>query len=63
MTEEMDRSGVLVHRVEIGSPTAQALIGAVNAELTNRYPEEGARHFRVDPDEVAAGGGAFLIAC
>ena len=62
MTGEMDRTGVIVQRVDIVSPTAQTLIDALNAELTSRYPEEGARHFRVDPDEVAEGRGAFLIA-
>ena len=62
MTAEMDRAGVIVQRVDILSPAAQTLIDALNAELTDRYPEEGARHFRVDPDEVAAGRGAFLIA-
>ena len=26
------------------------------------YPEPGATHFRLDPDEVAEGNGAFLVA-
>jgi GNAT superfamily N-acetyltransferase len=38
------------------------LIAALNAELSGRYPEEGACHFRLEPDEVAAGRGAFLVA-
>jgi len=46
----------------IASPTAQALIARLNAELQGRYPEEGANHFRLDPQEVAPGRGAFLIA-
>lgn len=44
------------------SPVAQALIGELNAELSARYPEEGATHFRLDVEEVAGGRGAFLVA-
>jgi len=33
-----------------------------SAELSSRYPEDGATHFRLDPDEVAPGRGAFLVA-
>jgi putative acetyltransferase len=43
-------------------PQVLALIRALNAELDERYPEEGANHFRLDPDEVAPGRGAFLMA-
>ncbi len=52
----------IVERCDIRSPAALGLIAALNAELTGRYPEEGATHFRLDPDEVAEGRGAFLIA-
>jgi len=62
MSEETDPTGVIVRRFDILSPAAQALIAALNAELSNRYPEEGANHFRLDPDEVADSRGAFLIA-
>ena len=34
----------------------------MNAELEERYPEEGANFFRLDADEVAEGRGAFLVA-
>lgn len=44
------------------SPLAQALIGELNAELSARYPEEGANHFRLDAEDVADGQGAFLVA-
>jgi len=53
---------VIVERRDILSAEAQALIGALNAELSSRYPEDGATHFRLDPDEVAEGRGAFMIA-
>jgi GNAT superfamily N-acetyltransferase len=44
------------------SPNAQQLILALNTELDERYPEEGANHFDLDAEEVAAGRGAFLVA-
>jgi GNAT superfamily N-acetyltransferase len=41
---------------------AAALITALNAELSALYPEPGANHFRLDPNEVARGAGIFLVA-
>ena len=49
-------------REDLASGVATALIGALNAELSERYPEEGANHFRLDREEVAEGRGAFLVA-
>jgi putative acetyltransferase len=46
----------------IASPAARALIEALNAELSERYPEPGATHFSLDASEVAEGNGAFLVA-
>jgi GNAT superfamily N-acetyltransferase len=54
--------GLVVRREDIGSPTAARLIQALNGELSGMYPEPGATHFRLDPDEVAAGRGAFVVA-
>ena len=51
-----------VRREEITGVVAARLILALNAELTARYPEEGANHFRLDPGEVTEGRGAFLVA-
>lgn len=51
-----------VERADIRSPEARALIEALNAELSSRYPEDGATHFRLGAEEVAQGRGAFLIA-
>src|SRR6059058_1721605 len=62
MRKEASSDGVLVQRGDLLSPAARALIEALNAELSDRYPEPGANHFRLDPDEVADGQGAFLIA-
>lgn len=55
-------TGVTIQRFDILSPTARTLIEALNAELSSRYPEDGATHFRLDADEVAEGQGAFLVA-
>jgi putative acetyltransferase len=53
---------LVVERRDIFAPTVRALIEALNRELSARYPEDGATHFRLDPDEVAEGRGAFLVA-
>jgi putative acetyltransferase len=58
----MGSNDITVQRTDILSPTARTLIEALNVELSGRYPEEGACHFRLDPDEVAPGRGAFLVA-
>ena len=56
-------SGVLsISRGELGDEDVLALIAELNMELALRYPEPGANHFRLDPDEVAHGRGALLIA-
>jgi len=62
MREEASADGALVQRGDLLSSAARALIEALNAELSSRYPEPGANHFRLDPDEVADGQGVFLIA-
>ena len=62
MRQEASAGGVLVQRGDLLSPPARALIEALNAELSSLYPEPGANHFRLDPDEVADGQGVFLIA-
>ena len=62
MCEPADQNRVIVQRFDILSPPARTLIEALNAELSSRYPEEGACHFRLDAHEVADGQGAFLIA-
>jgi GNAT superfamily N-acetyltransferase len=43
-------------------PEVQDLIDQLNQELAARYPEPGANHFRLDPEEVGPGRGAFLLA-
>jgi GNAT superfamily N-acetyltransferase len=55
-------SVVEIRRKEILSPLVDRLITALNRELEDRYPEEGANYFDLDADEVADGRGAFLVA-
>src|SRR5256714_5777137 len=62
MNKHVDSADVVVRPVDILCPAAQALVGALNAELSATYPEQGACHFRLDVDEVAPGRGAFLMA-
>lgn len=57
-----NESELLVKRCEIVSAVARGLIEALNAELSQTYPEEGACHFRLDAEEVSEGRGAFLVA-
>jgi GNAT superfamily N-acetyltransferase/putative intracellular protease/amidase len=56
------RDGIAIERVALPHPDATALIAQLDAELTTRYPEEGANHFGLDREEVSPGRGAFLIA-
>ena len=51
-----------VRPASILSDEATVLIEALNAELSAVYPEPGATHFRLDPNEVAPGRGAFFLA-
>ncbi|MBI3743949.1 MAG: GNAT family N-acetyltransferase [Chloroflexi bacterium] len=53
---------IRIEKGDLGSDTAAALISALNAELTERYPEPGDRSFRLDTEEVAPGRGAFFLA-
>jgi len=51
-----------IERAPITGDVARTLIQTLNAELSAAYHEPGANHFRLDPDEVAPGAGAFLVA-
>jgi putative acetyltransferase len=53
---------VSLQREEITAQSARALISALNAELSEMYPEPGANHFDLHASEVAPGHGAFLVA-
>lgn len=62
MTRGVASTDLVVERADILSGEARRLIEALNAELSSRYPEAGATHFRLDPNEVTPGRGAFLVA-
>jgi GNAT superfamily N-acetyltransferase len=55
-------SGLRIRNAEFTSALAGRLIRALNEELEERYPEEGANHFELSAEEVAEGRGAFLVA-
>ena len=55
-------AGVIVQKESVGSSAVQALISALDAEITGRYPEENANFFGLDVGEITPGRGAFLVA-
>jgi GNAT superfamily N-acetyltransferase len=56
------RTQIELHRENFLSPVVQQLIAALNAELTARYPEDGANFFNLSAEEVSDGRGAFFVA-
>ena len=57
----MEPDGITITRADLTAAVSRRLIGALNAELSGVYPEPGATHFGLDPADVAAGRGAFLV--
>jgi putative acetyltransferase len=53
---------ITIARAGLTEDVSRGLVQALNAELSGLYPEPGANHFDLDPDEVAEGRGAFLVA-
>jgi putative acetyltransferase len=53
---------LVIRSYDLLSSEAQTLIAELNEELSAMYPEEGANHFRLNPEEVRKGKGSFLIA-
>jgi GNAT superfamily N-acetyltransferase len=58
----LQTTAIELRREHLHCPIAQRLITALNAELTERYPEDGSTFFHLSPDEVADGRGAFFVA-
>ena len=56
------RSIATIEREDLTSTAGAALISALNAELSGRYPKVDANHFRLDAEEVTDDRGAFLVA-
>lgn len=52
---------ITITRAALTEATSLALITALNAELSALYPEPGANHFTLDPEQVTGGRGAFLV--
>jgi GNAT superfamily N-acetyltransferase len=52
---------ITIARGDLIAEVSRALIGALNAELQGVYPEPGATHFKLDPEEVTGGRGVFLL--
>lgn len=57
----MAEETITIARAALTEDASRALIAELNAELSRTYPEPGANHFGLDPDEVSGGRGAFLL--
>lgn len=57
----MDLNTITIVRSELTSDSSQALIAALNAELSAMYPEPGANHFGLKPAQVSGSSGVFLV--
>src|SRR5215470_12524671 len=59
----MNRSSdpIAVVHAELTDEVSRTLIGALNAELLGTYPEPGATHFELNPEQVTERRGAFLV--
>lgn len=57
----MTTGAIAITRAGLTDDVSRALITELNAELAGMYPEPGANHFGLDPQEVAPGRGAFLV--
>jgi putative acetyltransferase len=62
MTQARGAGAIEIRSEQLTSEAANLLIAELNAELLQTYPEPGATHFRLDPDEVGPGRGVFLVA-
>ena len=56
------RPAVTIQRETLNDAGAGQLIPRLNAELSGMYPEAGANHFGLTPEDVVVGNGAFLVA-
>ena len=57
----MKTEAIRVVHAALTDEVSRALIEALNAELSAMYPEPGANHFKLDPEQTARGRGAFLV--
>ena len=52
---------ITIARAELTAEVSRGFIASLNAELSELYPEPGANHFQLDPEEVGHGRGTFLV--
>ena len=57
----MAPDNITIASTDLASPVSRGLIAALNEELSGVYSEPGATHFRLEPEEVRDGRGAFLV--
>ena len=57
----MTSETITIAPAELTAEVSRGLIASLNAELSGLYPEPGANHFQLDPNEVARGRGTFLV--
>lgn len=57
----MPTDDISITRAGLADDASQALIRELNAELSGLYPEPGANHFGLAPEDVSEGRGAFLV--
>jgi|SRR5262249_32912421 len=57
----MASEAITIARAELTAQVSRDLIASLNAELSALYPEPGANHFQLDPEETADGRGTFLV--
>jgi GNAT superfamily N-acetyltransferase len=57
----MAAPAITVERAALTSEVSRRLIQSLNAELSALYPEPGANHFQLDPEELGEGRGAFFV--
>jgi GNAT superfamily N-acetyltransferase len=57
----MNSIPIVIARAGLDEPASRQLIASLNAELSTAYPEPGATHFTLAPEEVSGDRGAFLV--
>lgn len=62
MADDVRTDPLAITPEALTSAVAASLIEELNRDLSADYPEPGTTHFRLDPDEVAAGNGIFVVA-
>jgi len=59
--DNVKMESIAIVRADVADDVSRGLISALNAELSDLYPEPGANHFQLDAEEVGQGRGAFFV--